>query len=252
MDRTWYVVVRQKFDLQREVVVRSSVPMAPYRDPDDDRKLRVGETVYGVFDTAGDIDSFSFVPAVGQHIGVRFETNDGMQVTIDYPDAPPYETVSAEGNYEEIAFQASVNVVHTITLQPNWGRDGYTLAVFEKEASARSKPENVIPSPVGDMLRYSFEHSLTTIHIDYPLDITGGDHAEVLGAAMFEQGRRGRTIALEEREMTFLRQTSQEEFSLGRYMLRSPSFMACLSLVSRSPPAERYSPLRSADIDRVL
>lgn len=219
---TWYVVVRQRFDLEREVMMRSSVPLAPYRDPDDDRKLQVGDTVGGVFDTAGDIDSYFFVPAAGQHIGIRFETNDGMQVTIDYPDAPPYETVSAEGNYEEVTFQASVNVVHTIALQPNWGTDGYTLSVFETESSARGKPDNVISSPVGDMLRHSFEHSEPTIHIDYPLNITGGNHAEVLGAVMFEEGRRGQTIALEEREMTFLRQSPQEELSLDKYVRRSP------------------------------
>ena len=222
LEGTWYVVVRQRFDLEREVMIRSSVPLVRYRDPDDDRKLQIGDTVAGVFDTAGDIDSYSFVPAAGQHIGIRFETNDGMQVTIDYPDAPPYETVSVEGNYEEIAYQASVNVVHTIALQPNWGTDGYTLSVFETEASARGKPDNVIPSPVGDMLRHSFEHSDPTIRLDYPLEITGGDHAEVLGAAMFEQGRRGQTIALEEREMTFLRQAPQEELSLDKYVRRSP------------------------------
>ena len=72
------------------------------------------------------------------------------------------------------------------------------------------------------MLRHSFQHSDPTIHIDYPLNITGGDHAEVLGAAMFEQGRRGQTIALEEREMTFLRQAPQEELSLDQYVRRSP------------------------------
>ena len=219
---TWYVVVRQRFDLEREVITRSSVPLAPYRDPDDDRKLQVGDTVGGVFDTAGDIDSYFFVPAAGQHIGIRFETNDGMQVTIDYPDAPPYETVSVEGNYEEVAFQASVNVVHTIALQPNWGTDGYTLSVYETEANVRDKPDNVITSPVDDILRHSFAHSDPAIHIDYPLNITGGDHAEVLGAAMFEQGRRGQTIALEEREMTFLRQAPQEELSLDQYVRRSP------------------------------
>ena len=222
LEGTWYVVVRQRFDLEREVMIRSSVPLVRYHDPDDARRLRVGDTVYGVFDTAGDIDSYFFVPAAGQHIGIRFETNDGMQVTVDYPDAPPYETVSVEGNYEEIAFQASANVVHTIALQPNWGTDGYTLSIFEAEASARGRPNNVIPSPVGDMLRHSFQHSDPTIHIDYPLNITGGDHAEVLGAAMFEQGRRGQTIALEEREMTFLRQAPQEELSLDQYVRRSP------------------------------
>ena len=228
LEGTWYVVVRQSFDLEREVIVRSSVPLVPYRDPDDARRLRVGDTVYGVFDTAGDIDSYFFVPAAGQRIGIRFESNDLTQITIDYPDAAPYETLSVEGNYEEIEYQASVNVVHTIALQPTWGTDGYTLSIFDTESSSDTtssgpeKLDQLIPSPVGDMLRHSFEHSDPAIHIDYPLNITGGDHAEVLGAAMFEQGRGGQTIALEEREMTFLRQAPQEELSLDQYVRRSP------------------------------
>ena len=135
-----------------------------------------------MFDTAGDIDSYFFVPAAGQHIGIRFETNDGMQVTVDYPDAPPYETVSVEGNYEEIEYRASVDVEYTLALQPTGGIDGYTLSIFDTAASGRGKPDDSIEGPAGDMLRHTFQHSPPTIHIDYPLNITGGDHPEVLGA----------------------------------------------------------------------
>ena len=40
LEGTWYVVVRQRFDLEREVMIRSSVPLVRYHDPDDARRLR--------------------------------------------------------------------------------------------------------------------------------------------------------------------------------------------------------------------
>ena len=219
---TWFVVVRQRYDLEREVVIRSSVPLVRYHDPDDGRKLQVGDVVTAVFDTAGDVDRYTIKLLREQRINIRLESVFGAQITIDYPDAAPYEIFSVDGVLEEIEYRAPVEAEYTIAIQPSGERLGYSLSIFDTASNAQKEPDDVIASPVGDVLRYTFEHSDPTIHIDYPLNITGGDHAEILGAALFEQGRRGQTIALEEREMRFLGQASQEELSLDKYMRRSP------------------------------
>ena len=82
------------------------------------------------------------------------------------------------------------------------------------------------------MLRHTFQHSPPTIHIDYPVNITGGDHPEVLGAELFEQGRRGQTIALEEQGINYLRQAPQEKLSLDQLVGRSIVFNS-LPLLSK-------------------
>ena len=123
-DGTWFVVVKQQYDLEREVKIKSSVPLVRYHDPDDGRHLRPDDTVAAVFDTPGDIDTYTIDLKAGQRIGIRFQSNDLTQVTIDYPDAAPYETVLVEGNYEEIEYRASVDVEYTIALQPTGGIDG--------------------------------------------------------------------------------------------------------------------------------
>ena len=218
---TWFVVVRQRFDLEREVVVKSSVPLVQYHDPDDGRQLRVGDTVFGVFDTAGDVDRYTIDLARGQRVGIRFEYDYGALMTIDYPDAPPYETVPVEGRVGEIEYRAPLDAEYTAAIQPSGEMGGYTLTVFDTASNSSKKPADVIDSPVGEVLRHTFEHSPPTIQIDYPVNITGGDHAEVLGAELFEQGRRGQTVALEEQAMQHLRQAGQEELSVDQYMRRS-------------------------------
>ena len=219
---TWFVVVRQRYDLEREVVIKSSVPLVRYHDPDDGRQLQVGDMVTAVFDSAGDVDTYTIKLMKEQRINIRLESVFGAHMTIDYPDAAPYEIFSVEGVLEEIEYLAPAEAEYTIAIQPSGERLGYSLSVFDTASNVLKKPDEVIASPVGDVLGHTFEHSAPTIHIEYPLNITGGDHAEVLGAALFEQGRRGHTIALEEREMRFLRQSSQEELSLDKYMRRSP------------------------------
>ena len=231
-DGTWFVVVKQQYDLEREVKIKSSVPLVRYHDPDDGRHLRPDDTVAAVFDTPGDIDTYTIDLKAGQRIGIRFQSNDLTQVTIDYPDAAPYETVLVEGNYEEIEYRASVDVEYTIALQPTGGIDGYTLSIFDTAASGRGKPDDSIEGPAGDMLRHTFQHSPPTIHIDYPVNITGGDHPEVLGAELFEQGRRGQTIALEEQGINYLRQAPQEKLSLDQLVGRSIVFNS-LPLLSK-------------------
>jgi hypothetical protein len=226
------VVVKQQYDLEREVKIRSSIPLVRYHDPDDGRRLRLDDTVAAVFDTPGDIDTYTIDLKAGQRIGIRFQSNDLTQVTIDYPDAAPYETVLVEGNYEEIEYRASVDVEYTIALQPTGGIDGYTLSIFDTAASGRGKPDDSNEGPAGDMLRHTFQHSPPTIHIDYPVNITGGDHPEVLGAELFEQGRRGQTIALEEQGINYLRQAPQEKLSLDQLVGRSIVFNS-LPLLSK-------------------
>lgn len=223
-DGTWFVVVKQVFDLESEISLRSSVRLAPFHDLDDGRQLRVGETAFGVFDTPGDIDRYAIDLAAGRRVGVRFEAGHSVLMEMVYPDALPCERLSVEGTFEEVEYQATADAEFAITIQSDiqadsW-LDGYTLSVYD----TGTKPVEVIESPVGDMARHTFAQSSPTVQIDYPLNITGGDDREVLGAAVFEQGCRGEVVALEERELSFLRRTPQEILSLDEFVRRSVLF----------------------------
>ncbi len=222
----WFVVVRQRFDLEREGVIKSSVPLVRYHDPDDGRRLKIGDTITAVFDTAGDIDRYTIDLETGQRIGVRFNHTYGVQMTIERPDAAPYEVFSVEGRNEEVEFKAPVGARYTIALKPSGGMKGYTLSAIDipsnsKPSNKPKKPADTIESPVGDMLRHTFQHSSPAIQIKYPLNITGGDHAEILGAALFEQGLRGQTVALGKRDMKLLRRRPNEDIPPDLFALRS-------------------------------
>ena len=221
---TWFVVVKQAFDIESEVSLRSSVRLTPYHDPDDGRQLRVGETAFGVFDTPSDIDRYAIDLAAGGRVGVRFESGHSVLMEMDHPDAPPCERLSVEGAFEEVEYQAAAGAEFTISIQSDISSDswldGYTLSVYE----TGTKPLEVIESPVGDMARHTFMQSSPTLQIDYPLNITGGEDIEVLGAAVFEQGCRGEVVALEERQISFLRRTPQEILSLDEFVRRSVLF----------------------------
>ena len=221
---TWFVVLRQQFDIEREGVIKSSVPLVRYRDPDDGRELQIGDTVAGVF-TPGDVDRYTIRLGKGQRVGIRFQSNSWIRVTIDYPDAPPYETASLEGSFQEIEYEAPVDTKYTIVVQSSGWQGGYTLSVSESQnltpAVHLDRPDDVIKGPVGDMRRHKFEHSVPTVQVDYPANITGGDHSVVLGSVLFEQGRRGETVTLEDADLSYLGQSAEEEITFGEYLERS-------------------------------
>ena len=66
------------------------------------------------------------------------------------------------------------------------------------------------------MLRYTFDHPIPSVQINYPVNITGSGE-QVLGAAIFEQGRRGETLALEQFDLGFY----NEKVSIDQYVSRS-------------------------------
>ena len=222
---TWFVVVRQRYDLEREVAVKTSLPLVQYHDPDDGRQLQLGDTIYAVFDTINDVDRYTIDLKRGQRVGVRIESLHEALTTLEYPGVAPYETVSVRGTLGEIEYQAPVDAEYFFVTQPNGEKGGYTLSVFEAGftgSTTSKKPADTIESPVGDMLRHTFENSPLAVQIEYPLNITGGDHAEILGAALFEQGLRGQTVALGKGDMKHLRREPNEDIPLDLFVLRSP------------------------------
>ncbi len=224
---TWFVVVRQRYDLEREVVIKSSVPLVRYHDPDDGAQLQIGQTIHAVLDTWHDSDWYTIDLKKGQLVGLRTESVHESRMTISYPDAAPYEIVSAGGRRGEIDYRASVDGEYTIAIQSKGEIAGYTLSAFHIPSNSTpsnkpKKPVDTIESSAGDMLRHSFEKTSSAVHIDYPLNIAGGDHAEILGAVLFEQGFRGQTVALGKGDMKHLRREPNEDIPLDLFVLRSP------------------------------
>ena len=220
-----FVEVRQPFDIERHVTLRSEAPLIRRDDPDDGRELRVGRTVMGSIDTPGDIDRYTIDLFGGESIALKLSGLDSLLVTIDHPHAPPYDTVSQGLYFEEIKYRAPVDATYTVTLQ--MGPDefasplGYTLTALDSSWYARRRDDSaVLDSPVGDMLRHKFDHPVPTIQIDYPANITGGDE-KVIAAELFEQDRRGRTVTLEKRDLSHHRKQPDEELSVADYMERS-------------------------------
>ena len=223
--RTWFAVVKQSFDLERHGVIKSSVPLARYEDPDDGRQLQIGDTIMGAIDTPADIDRYTIQLSRAQGIAVQVKSFEQITVTIDSSEAAPYEIVSGQLYFSEIGYRPPRDGEYTIALQQAnetfYGPAGYTLSVPLRPTITRlDGPANTLVSPVGDMLRHKFDHPVPTIQINYPANITGGDR-EVFAAELFEQDRWGRTVTLEKRDLSHHRQEPNEELSVADYMERS-------------------------------
>lgn len=235
-DRTWFVVVKSRFDLDRDVVIRSSVPLARYDDPDDGREVGIARAVTGAIDAPGDIDWYTIQLSRDQGIAVRLGTlfRNELQVTIDYPGAPPRDVVSEslyphDVQYNNVQYRAPHDGEYIIAIEHGdksihySGVMEYTLEVYASPTAQTRRSESLAStreSPFGEMVQHRFGQGTPTIRMDYPASVAGGDR-EVYGTALFEQDRWGRTVTLEERDMREYRQEPDEVVSVEDYMDRS-------------------------------
>ena len=220
-----FIEVRQRFDIERRLTLRSATPLVRRNDPDDGRQLHIGGIVSGVIDTPGDIDRYTIDLSRGESIAIRLSGLKRVLVTIDHADAPPYDIVSGEVYLDEIKYRAPVDATFTIAVQmlpADFAYPlGYTLSALKSWVDPNPRNnDDVLDSPVGDMLRHKFDHPVPTIQIDYPANITGGDR-EVYAAELFEQDRWGRTVTLEKRDLSHHKKQPDEELSVDDYMERS-------------------------------
>ena len=220
-----FVEVRQPFDIERYLTLRSEAPLIRRDDPDDGRQLQIGDTIVGAIDTPADIDRYTI--QLSRHKGIAVQVNalKSTTVTIDYPDAAPYEIVSGRLYLSDIEYRPPRDAEYTIAVQQGTesinAPVGYILTVSPRLIITRlDRPANTLDSPVGDMLRHNFDHDVPTIQIDYPANITGGNQ-EIIAAELFEQDRRGRTVTLEKRDLSQHRMQPDEELSVAEYMERS-------------------------------
>ena len=220
-----FIEVRQRFDIERHVAIKSRTPLIRLTDADDGRELRIGRTIMGAIDTPGDIDRYTVQLFRYESIALKLSGLKSLQVTIDHPHAPPYDTVSQELYFEEIKYRAPVDATYTVTLQmsPDAFRSplGYTLTALDSSWYPKRLDDSaVLNSPVGDILRHKFNHPVPTIQIDYPANIAGGDK-KFIATELFEQDRWGRTVTLEKRDLNHHRRQPDEELSVDNYMVRS-------------------------------
>ena len=235
-DGTWFVVLRSRFDIDRDVVMRSSVPLARYDDPDDGREVGIARAVTGAFDAPGDIDWYTIQLSRDQGIAVRLGTlfRNELQVTIDYPGAPPRDVVSEslyphDVQYDNVQYRAPHDGEYVIAIEHGdksihySGVMEYTLEVYASPTAQTRRSESLAStreSPFGEMVQHRFGQGTPTIRMDYPASVAGGDR-EVYGTALFEQDRWGRTVTLEERDMREYRREPDEVVSVEDYMDRS-------------------------------
>ena len=222
---TGLIEIRQRFDIQREVTLKSVGPLVQRDDPDDGRQLRIGDTVAGAIDTPGDIDRYTIDLSRGESIAIRLSAFSRMSVTIDHANAPPYDVISGEVYFDEIKYRAPVDAAYTVAVQihpESFGRPlGYTLTALKSWADPNRRGFSALfDTPVGEVLRHSFDHDVPRIQIDYPANVTGGDR-EVIAAELFEQDRWGRTVTMEKRDLSHHRRQPDEELSVDNYMDRS-------------------------------
>ena len=187
--------------------------------------MQIGDTIVGAIDTPADIDRYTIQLSRYKGIAVQVNALKSTTVTIDYPDAAPYEIVSGQLYLSEIEYRPPRDAEYTIAVQQGTetlsGPVGYILTVSPRLIITRlDGPANTLDSPVGDMLRHKFDHRVPTIQIDYPVNITGGD-SEVIAAELFEQDRRGRTVTLEKRDLGHHREQPDEVITVADYMERS-------------------------------
>ena len=222
---TGLVEIRQRFDIERQVTLKSVGPLIQRDDPDDGRQLRIGDTVAGAIDTPGDIDRYTIDLAAGESIAIRLSALRPILVTVEHSDAPPYDVVSGDVYFDEIKYRAPVDATYTVAVQmrpADFGHPvGYTLTALKSWADPNRRGFSaVFDTPVGEVLRHSLDHRVPRIQIDYPANVTGGDREEI-AAEFFEQDRWGRTVTMEKRDLSHHRRRPDEELSVDNYMNRS-------------------------------
>ena len=222
---TGFIEIRQRFDIERHVALKSLTPLVRRDDPDDGRQLRIGDTVAGAIDTPGDIDRYTILLSQGESIGIRMSARRRLSVTIEHANAPPYDVVTGTVHFDEIKFRAPVEATYTVAIQidpESFGHPlGYTLTVSEATVEPnRRGPYPRFHTPVGEVLRHIFHNGLPRIQIEYPANVTGGNREEI-ATDFFEQDRWGRTVALEESALGHHRRRPDEELTVHTYMNRS-------------------------------
>ena len=220
-----FIEVRQRFDIERQVTLKSLAPLVRRDDPDDGRHLTTGDTVVGAIDTPGDIDRYTVHLSRGESIAIHLAGLKNILVTIDHAEAPPYDIVSEKVYFDEIKYRAPVDATYTVALQMSPGEFshplGYTLTLLKSWAAPKRLDSSALhDSPVGEILRHNFDHPASSIQIDYPANITGGGR-EVIAAELFEQDRSGRTVTLEKRDLNHHREHPDEGLTVADYMERS-------------------------------
>ena len=66
-----FIEVRQRFDIERHVAIKSRTPLVRRDDSDDGRQLPIGDAVAGAIDTPGDIDRYTIDLSRGESIAIR-------------------------------------------------------------------------------------------------------------------------------------------------------------------------------------
>lgn len=164
----------------------SNVPMYPFTDPDDGRRLRLHETIAGNIDHQQDVDWFSIQLDAGEKVIISSDSpNVDTIVHVDFPNSRVNQVVHDDdsgggmfGVNARLVYLARHGGEHHITVRgyadrnPDYGAGGYLLSVdqapTESEAVTAPTSPREVDSPFGKMIVY--ESSLSDFSVQAPAD----------------------------------------------------------------------------------
>ncbi len=157
----------------------ANVPMVPYTDPDDGRRLNLDETIAGNIDYPGDRDWYSVHLEEGDLVRIYADSfNVDTVLNVDFPNSRVNQVVrdddSGGGMFEmdsELVYRATVTGEHFVVVKDydDWRMGGYFLSVDRAPPgtdAATVPPAREVDSPFGRMI--VFESQLSDFSIQVP------------------------------------------------------------------------------------
>ena len=164
--------------------INSSARVRPFRDPDDGRRLELGDPVAGSIDYPGDLDWYSMRLEEGDTVRIRVDswlvdTTLHIDFAGSYANQVAYDDDSGSGLFKwnsEVVYRAPMTGEYLVAVQDQRGDEigGYFLSMIR--ATADPYPFIVPPgppevdSPLGDMV--VIRSPLTGFSVQAPSDWT--------------------------------------------------------------------------------
>ncbi|MEZ4517455.1 MAG: serine protease [Chloroflexota bacterium] len=177
-----YVIALKGPSSQGVFTLTSNLPLTPYRDPDDNQMLSLGDVYEGVIDFPGDVDGFSLFLTEGEEINITASSLMIDPLLTIYPaeyeeEYAVYDNDSGDGvigTEAEVTYKAPHTGAYKLAITDASivnGAGGYIVSLQEPYEGA---PTPVSPKPTpepidsdfGDMKLY--ESDVFSFSIQYP------------------------------------------------------------------------------------
>ena len=161
----------------------ADVPMVPFSDPDDGRRLKLPETIAGNIDYPGDRDWYSILLEEGELVRISADSlNMDTILHVDFPGSSVNQVLqdddSGGGLFDtnsELVYRAPATGEYLVVVEGYsgwdvWNRGGYFLSVDRAppgtEAATVPPDREEVDSPFGKMM--IFESQLSDFSVQVP------------------------------------------------------------------------------------